>query len=174
MIRYYKTPWIVRVRYPDMIWKIPSENSIYLTFDDGPHPEVTPWVLDELNKRDAKATFFCIGKNMEANTLLTQQLIAEGHVIGNHTYSHLNGWKSKTSAYLEDIKLADDVLGELNLEKNLFRPPYGRIRKSQYRRLQHKMIMWSHLSWDFDQKLNIEKSLKELKKAGTGSILIFS
>ena len=110
---------------------------------------------------------------MDSNAPLTQQVSSEGHAIGNHTYSHLNGWRTKSSTYVEDIKLADQVMDELKLNHNLFRPPYGRIRKRQLMRLQRQVIMWSHLSWDFDPKLNIERSLRELKKAKAGSILVF-
>jgi len=173
MIRYYKTPWFTRLWYLGLTWNIPSQESIYLTFDDGPCPEVTDWVLDELSKTHAKASFFCTGKNLEEYPGLGRRIIAEGHQIGNHTYSHLNGWKSKDTNYLEDVKLGQEVMNELGLETKLFRPPYGRIKKSQIKRLDQKIIMWSHLSWDFDPKLNVDKSIAQLKRAKPGSILVF-
>lgn len=173
MIRFYKTPWFTRLWYPDLVWSIQSQNSIYLTFDDGPTPKITPWVLDELKNVKARATFFCIGKNLEANPELGKRIIEEGHQIGNHTYSHLNGWKTTTSNYLEDVRLGEEVIREQGVDSTFFRPPYGRIRRGQIKRLSKKLIMWSHLSWDFDSKLNVEKSISKLKCAKPGSILVF-
>lgn len=174
MIRFYKTPWITQTRYPELIWKLDSEDSIYLTFDDGPSPEATPWVIDELNKAKAKATFFCQGKNIKAYASIVQSLIDNGHVIGNHTQNHLNGWKTMTLDYLDDIRKCDNELMNFGIHNQLFRPPYGRIKKNQISRLKNRrIIMWSYLSWDFDLKLDTEKSLEKLKEAGPGSILAF-
>lgn len=173
MIRFYKTPWVTRLGYRKLVWRIPSTNSIYLTFDDGPTPKVTQWVLDELDKAQAKATFFCIGKNLEEHPEIGKRIIAEGHQVGNHTYSHLEGWKNKDSKYLEDIRLGEEVMDEVGAQCKLFRPPYGRIKRSQIGKLDRRIIMWSHLSWDFDQNLNIKKSIKHLTKARPGSILVF-
>ncbi len=174
MIRFFETPWITRVWYPSLIWKIKSKDSIYLTFDDGPHPEVTPWVLKELAYMNAKATFFCLGKNLEKHPEIANQIISSGHQIGNHTYKHEKGWKVSDGHYLEDIRKCDQQIGEMEIETNLFRPPYGRIKKSQISRLgQKKIIMWSHLSWDFDPQVNVSKSIKKLKQAKAGSILVF-
>lgn len=173
MMRFYKTPWFTRLWYPELIWNIPSQDSIYLTFDDGPTPEITEWVLDELRKVNAKATFFCIGKNLETNPEIAKRIIAEDHGIGNHTYSHLKGFKTTDLSYIEDIKLGEEVMSELGVDSKLFRPPYGRIKKSQVKRLDRQIIMWSHLSWDFDHKLYVRKSIDRLKKAKPGSILVF-
>lgn len=172
-MRFYRTPRFISLLYPELTWRIRSEDAIYLTFDDGPDAEVTPWVLEILGQFDAKATFFCLGKNLEANPEMGKRIMDEGHQIGNHTYSHLEGWKTKDLQYLEDVKLGEEVMAELGMKSNLFRPPYGRIRKRQIKILDRKIIMWSHLSWDFDQKLNVEKSIRQLKKAGSGSILVF-
>ena len=174
MIRFYKTPWITQARYPELIWKVKSDKSIFLTFDDGPCPEVTPWVMSELRKFNAKATFFCLGKNLVNHEDLANELLKEGHIIGNHTQNHLNGWKSLRREYHDDVRACDNELMKLGIHNQLFRPPYGRIKKSQIDGLKNRsIIMWSHLSWDFDQKLNIHKSIHELKKAKPGSILVF-
>jgi peptidoglycan/xylan/chitin deacetylase (PgdA/CDA1 family) len=174
MIRFYKTPWITRVWYPSFKWKIQSNNSIYLTFDDGPDPEVTPWVLAELAKVQAKATFFCLGKNLEKHPTLGQHILKEGHQIGNHTFNHLKGWKSSDNDYLNDIAHCDQQLNAIGSGSKLFRPPYGRIKKKQIQKLHNKtVIMWSHLSWDFDPELNTKVSMEKLKNAKPGSILVF-
>ncbi|WP_425391825.1 polysaccharide deacetylase family protein [Ekhidna sp.] len=174
MIRFYRTPRLTRYLYSSLTWTIQSSDSIFLTFDDGPDPEVTPWVLDQLNSVSAKATFFCLGRNIDQHPQLMQQIVAQGHQIGNHTYSHMKGWRSKDSSYCEDVSLCDEVMMEHNLKSDLFRPPYGRIKKSQIKKLRDKrIIMWSHLSWDFDDKLSINKSISQLKKAKPGSVLVF-
>ncbi|WP_436516797.1 polysaccharide deacetylase family protein [Ekhidna sp. To15] len=174
MIRFYKTPRITKARYPELIWNIDSEESIYLTFDDGPNPETTPWIKHELRKVGAQATFFCLGKNIRENMTLAQELLDEGHVIGNHTYNHLNGWTTINLDYQEDIRACDQQLMILGVHNQLFRPPYGRIKKGQINALKNRrIVMWSHLSWDFDPKLNIEKSIDKMKQAKPGSILVF-
>lgn len=173
-MRFYKTPFITRWLYPSLIWKKSSNDSIYLTFDDGPNPEVTPWVLEELNKVGAKATFFCLGRNAKNNESLVEEIKKNGHLIANHTFSHLKGWKSNDAEYLKDVKKCDEVLSAFGIENNFFRPPFGRIKRSQVSALKNKrIIMWSHLAWDFDQNLDYQKSLKALKRAKPGSILTF-
>lgn len=174
MIRNYHTPAYLRVLYPSVVWKEQSENSIYLTFDDGPNEEVTPWVMEVLKKANAKATFFCLGQQLKACPELANALLTEGHELGNHTYSHLKGWETHNWEYQEDIRACDDELMGLGVHNQLFRPPYGRIRKSQISALRNRrIVMWSHLSWDFDPKLNIKKSLKKMKEVEPGSILVF-
>jgi len=144
--------WITRI-YPDLIWHFPtSPNSVYLTFDDGPTPEITPFVLAQLARFNAKATFFCIGKNMVEHPSLFAQIQAEGHSIGNHTYTHVNGKKTSMHAYLEEVKKTKALMPN----SALFRPPYGRITRSQTKALNaqgHQIIMWSVLSADFDPKV---------------------
>jgi len=157
--------------YPDRVWSIDTkEKKIYLTFDDGPHPVATPFVLDELKKYNARATFFCIGKNVENNPELYARILAEGHQTGNHTQNHLNGWKTADEAYLSDVRLA-----ARNIQSTLFRPPYGRIRSRQARRLnEYKIVMWDVLSGDFDLTITKEACLQNvLKFTSSGSIVVF-
>ncbi len=170
-----KTPWLLRFLYPHCQWSVHTkEKNIYLTFDDGPHPEATPFVLDELKKFGAKATFFCIGKNVEEHPEIYRRIMAEGHRTGNHTQNHLNGWKTPDTKYLSDILTA-----KYHIDSDLFRPPYGRIKRSQLDALKKeplhlKPVMWSVLSGDFDRKLSPEKcTLNVLGNAGPGSIVVF-
>ncbi len=174
MIRVFKTPWITQARYPELIWKLDSEKSIYLTFDDGPNPETTPWIISELRKADAKATFFCLGKNIKECPSTAQEILKEGHIIGNHTFNHLNGWKTINLEYQEDIRACDEELMKLGVHNQLFRPPYGCIRKAQINALKNRrIIMWNYMSWDFDSKLDTSRSIKKMKEACPGSILVF-
>ena len=178
MHKYFlKIPWWVRKLYPGYLWKVPvSDKSIFLTFDDGPHPRITPWVLDELRKHEAKATFFCIGKNVVQYPAIYQRLLTEGHVAGNHTYSHLNGWKTKTGSYVEDVKKAAVVIDSV-----LFRPPYGRISRRQAKQLSVigrernvKVVMWDVLSADFDASITPETCAGiVLQHVEPGSIVVF-
>jgi len=172
MLKYFiKTPWWLKKMYPNRIWSIDTaEKSIYLTFDDGPHPVATTFVLDELKKYNAKATFFCIGKNVEKNPALYDRIIAEGHQTGNHTQNHLNGWKTADESYLSDVSLAARVI-----QSNLFRPPYGRIRSGQARKLdKYKIVMWDVLSGDFDLTISKEACLQNvLRNTSSGSIVVF-
>jgi peptidoglycan/xylan/chitin deacetylase (PgdA/CDA1 family) len=170
-----KTPGLFRRIFKDRIWRIDTDkNLLYLTFDDGPHPEATSFVLDELKKLNAKATFFCVGKNVKENFSIYQRIIAEGHKVGNHTYNHLNGWKTDDKKYIEDIQKAAKVV-----DSNLFRPPYGRITKFQIKaisgeRLHLKTIMWDVLSGDFDASVNGENCyLNVVNNAKPGSIIVF-
>lgn len=176
MIQIHKTPEILKNIYPKLTWKRPSENEIFLTFDDGPHPEVTPWVLQELNAQNAKATFFCVGENIEKHTEVASRVVEEGHVIANHTFNHMKGWRTPTLDYVANIRKCDEIIRDIQpLSNKLFRPPYGRIRRDQIRRLapKYEMIMWSHLSWDFDKNMSAFRSLRRLKKAQPGSIIVF-
>jgi len=171
-----KTPFWLRAFYPSCTWKMPgTEKVIYLSFDDGPHIEATPFVLAELKKFNAKASFFCIGKNVAAHQNLYAQIIQEGHTVGNHTYDHVNGWKTDTSHYIQNIELA----GEL-IHSNLFRPPYGRITNAQIKKIKadktlpQEIIMWDLLSGDFDLTLSPEACAKNvIKNTRAGSIVVF-
>jgi peptidoglycan/xylan/chitin deacetylase (PgdA/CDA1 family) len=171
-----KTPFWLPMLYPKCSWKIPvTEKVMYLSFDDGPHPEATPFVLDTLAQYNAKASFFCIGKNVLSYPAIYNSIIAQGHVVGNHTYDHLNGWKTATPQYLENIKSAATLI-----DSSLFRPPYGRITRKQINalisrtNLPAKIIMWDVLSGDFDQKISPEKCYKNvIDHAIAGSIIVF-
>lgn len=169
-----KTPFWLRSLYPSLVWRMPveGEKRIYLTFDDGPHPQATPFVLDQLAAYGAKATFFCIGKNVAAEPEIYQRIIAEGHSVGNHTQHHLNGWKTDDVTYLSDISTAEQYIAS-----DLFRPPYGRIKRSQIKNLQQqqkKIIMWDVLSADFDTRLTGDACLAYvLYHTKPGSIVLF-
>jgi len=171
-----KTPFWLRAIYPSCTWKKPSAKKvIYLSFDDGPHEEATPFVLAELKKYNAKASFFCIGKNVAAHQNLYAQIIHEGHTVGNHTYDHVNGWKTDTAHYIQNIELGGKLI-----QSNLFRPPYGRITKSQIQKIKanknlpQEIIMWDVLSGDFDLNLSAEACTKNvIKNTGAGSIVVF-
>lgn len=170
-----KTPFLLRWIYPDFTWRKSRERkSIFLTFDDGPIPVVTPFVLKTLKDFGAKATFFCIGDNIEKHPEIFAQLKEAGHSIGNHTFNHLKGWESKDQEYLENFKKCDELL-----HSHLFRPPYGRIKKSQALSLKSQfpdleIIMWDVLSGDFDINLQPEKCLQNiLRHTENGSIVVF-
>ncbi|MFC7357882.1 polysaccharide deacetylase family protein [Jejudonia soesokkakensis] len=166
-------PKVMRWMYPKRIWAFSrSEPKIYLTFDDGPIPEVTPWVLDLLKEYNAKATFFCIGENVQKHPEIYNRIIAEGHSVGNHTFHHLNGWKTNTSTYIEDVSKAAEYI-----DSKLFRPPYGRITSNQAKQLKKKgyrIIMWDVLSYDFEASVSEEKCLHNvLNNIENGSIVVF-
>lgn len=178
MHRYFiKTPWWVKRIFSSYVWSIPGKDKVvYLTFDDGPHPAITPWVLDELRKYDAKATFFCIGNNVVQFTDVYNQIVKEGHAVGNHTYQHLNGWKTDATIYLNDIAETSKVI-----VSNLFRPPYGKITSAQAKGLANamnskssKVIMWDVLSADFDKNISPEQCVQNvLKNVSPGSVVVF-
>lgn len=170
-----KTPFWLRALYPSLVWRMPGEGKkVYLTFDDGPHETATPFVLDQLQQYGAKASFFCIGKNVAACPEIYERILAEGHAVGNHTYHHVNGWKVSNETYLEEIVSAAELI-----HSPLFRPPYGRITRSQQKMLvknnpQHKTIMWDVLSADFDTRLTGEACLRYvLYHTRPGSIIVF-
>lgn len=161
--------------YPSGTWRLPaSGKTVYLSFDDGPHPEITPWVLRCLKAANAKATFFCIGKNVNQYPDVYQQVLAEGHRVGNHTLQHRNGWKTGDQEYIDDIAAAAACI-----QSSLFRPPYGRIKKSQIRLMNQqlpalKLVMWDLLSGDFDTTLTAAQCVNNvLKHLRPGSIIVF-
>ncbi len=168
---FIKTPWWLKKIYPNRVWDIStSEKIIYLTFDDGPHPVATPFVLNELKKYNAKATFFCIGKNVIDHPSVYESIKAEGHSIGNHTQHHLNGWEIPDYLYVKDVTMAAQYISS-----DLFRPPYGRLKSSQAKQLKDfKIIMWDVLSGDFDESTSDEQCLKNVvDKTVPGSIIVF-
>ena len=175
-------PRFIQRLYPERIWAFSrEEKSIYLTFDDGPIPEVTPWVLDELKKYNAKATFFCIGENVQKHPEIFQRILSEGHSVGNHTFNHLNGWKTATSEYIENVDKAEGQMGNNSKFKiqdsRLFRPPYGKITSKQAKILQRKgfkIVMWDIISYDYDANTSPEKCLQNvLKNIKPGSVVVF-
>ena len=178
-ILFTKPPALLRSVYRKCLWKVnTSENTIYLTFDDGPIPGVTPFVLDELKKYSAKATFFCIGKNIDANPEIFERIKAEGHSIGNHSYDHLNGWQNSNEAYYSNISKCDSTLsthGEENPGR-LYRPPYGKLKPAQYKFLKdsYRIVLWDVLSYDFDSKISAEKVLDNvITHTEPGSVVVF-
>ena len=173
---FIKTPWWLKKIYSSCLWSLNAkEKAVYLTFDDGPHAVATTFVLDQLKKYDAKATFFCIGKNVLAEPQVYKRILDEGHAVGNHTHHHLNGWKTNNEVYLSDIHEASKYIDSI-----LFRPPYGRITFFQARNVKEalkknnaKIIMWDVISGDFDESLNGEQCLQNIiMNATSGSIIV--
>lgn len=150
-------PGIIRRLFPEMIWSIDDSEGIYLTFDDGPTPGVTEWILNTLDRYNAKATFFVLGKNVELYPDLYQMIIARGHKVGNHTYSHQKGWHMSLERYIEDVDLASDMV-----QSELFRPPYAQITPAQLRSLaqRYRVVMWSILSRDYNRHISPKKCLR--------------
>lgn len=149
----------------------PETSLIYLTFDDGPIEDLTPWILDVLKQYNVKATFFCVGNNIDKNPAIFKRLLDEGHRVGNHTYNHIKGWKTGTEAYMENIEKCQELT-----RTNLFRPPYGRIKKKQFRLVAstHTVVFWDVLTHDYDQVISPQKCLdNSIKYTRNGSIVVF-
>lgn len=179
---WIKTHWLVSKILSGFVWKMPrNEKKVYLTFDDGPTPEITQWTLEILKLYDAKATFFCIGENVRKFPDLFKKIQNEGHATGNHTYNHLNGWKYKQEEYLLNVEKCQETLLEFSektaVQTPLFRPPYGKLTPKQYKALKqkgYKIIMWDILSADFDRTISPEKCAENVvKNSSSGSIIIF-
>jgi len=178
-----KTPKLVQWIFPSLIWEFAvTEKKIYLTFDDGPIPEVTPWVLEQLAKYNAKATFFCIGDNVQKHPEIYNEVISQGHSIGNHTQHHVNAWKVSNTRYIAETIQAKKTLENTattaqKVVSNLFRPPYGKISpqlSKKIKKLGYKIIMWNVLSGDFDTNLSKEKCLANvINTTKSGSIIVF-
>ena len=191
MFYFVKPPWGLKKLYSSYIWSVPEkEKTLYLTFDDGPHETATPFILNELKKYNAQATFFCLGKNVFSYPAIYNRIVNEGHAVGNHTYNHLNGWKTTDKKYLQDIADASKYI-----DSDFFRPPYGKItnfqskliNKKQERNknkgesfvvteqvLSFKIFMWSVLCGDFDTTISPAKCLQNiLKNTKNGSIIVF-
>ncbi len=178
---FVKTPRFLTGMFPSRIWSMPTnKDEVYLTFDDGPIPIITPWVLDTLKKYQAKATFFCIGDNIKKHPQIFKSILDHGHAIGNHTFNHLNGWKTNTDTYIENCnKFEEEVINQLGNSYNksqLFRPPYGKLTSRQSKILQekgYKIIMWNVLSADFDPTVSKDKCLENvLSNIQPGSIIV--
>jgi len=186
-----KYPSLLRVLYPERISKLENKKAIYLTFDDGPIPEVTPWVLDLLKENDAKATFFCIGNNVKKYPEIFQRIAKDGHGIGNHTYNHLNGWNTDSATYFKNTLQAEKAMAEASKMEiissensepptpnyKLFRPPYGKIKNSQAKKLSkkgYKIVLWDVISGDYDEDFSAEKCYQNIiKYAEPGSTIVF-
>ena len=175
MFYLVKTPRILHAAFPQALWRMPArEKKVYLTFDDGPHPAITPFVLEALSAVSAQATFFCIGNNVLRYPKVFEQIIAAGHTVGNHTLHHVNGWKVGTAAYLEDIQRASELI-----PSTLFRPPYGRITLAQLSGLRvafprMQCVMWDVLSADFDVRVSAEQCVRNvIRGAEPGSLVVF-
>lgn len=175
-----KVPKIIKLLFFNQVWNIPNtENSIYLTFDDGPTPEITERVLEILDNHHIKATFFCIGDNVRKHSEIVQKIISKQHSVGNHTYSHLKGWKTSTKSYISNTEACEIKLNSLFKIRNskLFRPPYGKITPWQsykLRKLGYKIIMWDVLSRDYDASISAEMCYENVvKTVSSGSIIVF-
>ncbi len=182
-------PRFIQRLYPERIWAFSrNKKSVYLTFDDGPIPVVTPWVLEELKKHNAKATFFCIGNNIQKYPEVFKKVISEGHSVGNHTFNHLNGWKTSTPEYVKNVDEAARQMmdagcwmtdeGRRSVKNSeLFRPPFGKITSEQAKALQKKgfkIVMWDIVSYDYDVNVSEEKCLQNvLKNIKSGSVIVF-
>lgn len=173
------TPLPIQWLFPQYTWqrKVKNQKIIFLTFDDGPLPEVTPFVLDVLEKYKARATFFCVGDNIRKHPEILKNVVEQGHGVGNHTFNHLNAFRTTTKDYLYNIQQCQDefrkVIGQA---PNLFRPPYGRIRNDQSKvlRKHYEVIMWDVLTADFDKKLSPQKCLqKSIQYTRNGSVVVF-
>jgi len=170
---FIKTPtWLQRL-FPRYTWRVPTrEKVLYLTFDDGPIPEVTPSVLAILRRYKAKATFFCVGDNVNKHPEVFEQVLTEGHTIGNHTFHHLNGWATRAEDYLQNISACAE-----RVRSRLFRPPYGKIKPQQAEWLfknEYKIVMWDVLSGDFDTQITGERCLQNIiNHAAEGSVVVF-
>jgi peptidoglycan/xylan/chitin deacetylase (PgdA/CDA1 family) len=167
-----RPPKIIRQLYKQSVWRNEQKKpTIYLTFDDGPIPELTPWVLDILKKYHVKATFFCVGENVKKFPDIYKRIIDEGHQTGNHTQNHLKGWKTKTQLYLSNVEEC-----QTQVKSKLFRPPYGRLKLSQFKLISkaYQVIFWDVLSHDYSSKITPEKCLQNsIKYTRNGSIIVF-
>lgn len=170
-MKLFKTPRFFRWIFPNKTWGFSRlENAVYLTFDDGPDPQITPWILDLLKEKNIQATFFCVGANAEKHPALVERILSEGHSIGNHSMRHEKGVKTANNTFLESVREANE-----HVSSSLFRPPYGRLKISQTWKLkkEYQIIMWSWLSYDFDHTVPIETILSSAKSnVKSGDILV--
>lgn len=167
-----RPPYLFRKLFPKAVWRMDkTQKKIYLTFDDGPVPVTTPWVLDVLKQHDIKATFFCVGENAQKHTEIYQRILNEDHAVGNHTFNHLKGWNTHSKRYIQNVEKCANFV-----TTKLFRPPYGKVKKKQFSIInsQFSIIMWDVLSGDYDKKTSPEKCLKNVIDAvRNGSIIVF-
>ena len=167
-----RTPNFIQNLFPNFTWRVPTEQKVaYLTFDDGPIPEITPWVLDQLNAYQAKATFFCVGENVTKHPDIFEMVVQRGHQVGNHTYNHLSGWSTDNMDYYHNVRKCAQLV-----KSSLFRPPYGRLKPHQVQFLQrhYQIVMWDVLSGDFDPGTTLEQCYDNvMSKVRNGSIIVF-
>lgn len=172
IMRFFTTPYIIRLFYSSLLWEMPKgEKKLYITFDDGPHPSITPKVLEILKKFNAKATFFCVGNNVDKYKETLDMIVNDGHSVGNHTYGHEKGWNTETKEYVESVNKTRLLVGS-----DLLRPPHGRITPSQIRMLKkdYRLIAWSVISYDWDKSLTPDECFeKVIGKSDDGSIIVF-
>jgi len=172
-----RSSWLIRKLYPKALWRgNAAEKKLYLTFDDGPLPAVTTNVLSLLKEKNVKATFFCVGENVEKHPDVFRKISEEGHATGNHSFSHVNGWNTHTAGYLENIERCRQVIGQEGGGMPLFRPPYGKLKRSQYRQLQklYSIVMWDVLSGDYDKNTSPQQCLENVTgNMRNGSIIVF-
>ena len=162
--------------YPSLLWRMPKtdEKTVYITFDDGPHPTITPEVLEILRRYNAKATFFCIGKNVKDFSDTFELIKKEGHSVGSHTYNHENGWKTETDDYIKSFNASNELI-----HSDLFRPPYGKITRSQIKKIKIlnskiRLVVWTVIAYDWDHALSPEQVYQNvIKNADDGSIIVF-
>jgi len=181
MSLWVKTNRFIKTVFSNYIWNIPNnEKKVYITFDDGPIPEITEWTLAQLKKYNAKATFFCIGDNIQKHPDIFKKVIENGHSVGNHTFNHLKGWETSLEEYVENTQKCSKTIANSKLQtpnSQLFRPPYGKIKPSQakaVRKLGYKIIMWDIISMDYDPTVSPEECLNNvLENIETGSIIVF-
>ncbi len=178
-----KTPAVIKKMFPNHVWDIATVNKeLYLTFDDGPTPEITNWTLDILDQYHAKASFFCIGDNVKKYPSIFKRILSKGHAIGNHTQNHFKGWSTKTQHYLDNVKKAEATINTLLDNENmarvsLFRPPYGQIKPQQSKKIRdlgYQIIMWDVLSFDWEKGVSEAQCLNNIiSKSKPGSIIVF-
>ena len=171
-----RTPWPIRKLYPQLTWSKRTAQTIYLTFDDGPIPVITPFIQQTLSKFDVQATFFCVGENIKKYNDVAQASIEAGHKIANHTFNHLNGWQANKNLYSHNIELCESLINKLGVDNGLFRPPYGRITRKQIKiiKTSYEIVMWDVLTGDFSNNVSPEDCLQHsINATRDGSIVLF-
>ena len=178
----HKTSFFFKVLFPQLVWQIkegPSDcNKVYITFDDGPHPQITPWIMELFEEKNFKATFFAVGENIKRYPNIAKQIVDRGHLIANHTFNHVNSWKTSNYDYMKNVLKCQEIIEDLELStKKIFRPPYGKLTPKNIRFLlnhHYKIIMWDVLSKDYSQKMSVENCLKKtISHIKQGSVIVF-
>jgi peptidoglycan/xylan/chitin deacetylase (PgdA/CDA1 family) len=179
LIHFYKTPGLIKKIFSNLVWDVPTNsNEIFLTFDDGPIPKLTSYVLEVLHDFDALATFFCVGDNISKNPDILEQILAKNHLVGNHTHNHLKGWSTSTSRFVSNAGKCQEQISKYqgNTARPVFRPPHGQITFNQVKALKanYNIVMWDILAYDYDTAHSPLKSLDRIiSKTKPGSIVVF-